>query len=126
MPLFPEHLLLLRGRAVGAISCMLALIVGGTATGAGFIPHSRAERGIDVNFDAACTSATVSSDSHLSTLVVKFNDGSVERIAELERAASYVLRLAPAAVDAGRSIAALSGTFAARYCLLHTWICRAK
>ena len=62
----------------------------------------------DVSFDPECASAEIRSSGRVSALVVVLTDDSRERITGLEPASSYIVRLAPAAIAAGKQIRTVS------------------
>ena len=62
----------------------------------------------EVSFDPECASAEIRSSGRVSALVVVLTDDSREPITGLEPASSYIVRLAPAAIAAGKEIRTVS------------------
>ena len=63
--------------------------------------------GVQVSFGEGCGSAVVSTVDEVSELVTVFSDQRHERIGELPRAASYIVRVSPDAVESGLTISML-------------------
>jgi hypothetical protein len=61
-----------------------------------------------IRFERGCVGATVYASRPPIALEIVLDTGDSERIIDLEQAASYVLRLAPQAVVAGRTIVTLA------------------
>jgi hypothetical protein len=99
-----------RLRAAVAVAAIGYVAVGTAAppvSGSSAAPGYQPPVGVEVSFDSDCVSAVVTSLAPSVDLVIVFDDESVDRIDEIPRAASYILRLAPRAVAAGLSIADL-------------------
>ena len=63
--------------------------------------------GVRVSFGEGCSSAVVSTVGAVSELVTVFSDQRQERIGELPRASSYIVRVSPDAVESGLTITML-------------------
>ena len=89
-----------RTRAAAVIA--LGLACPSLASGA-----STDTEGVQVSFGKGCGSAVVSTVDQVSELVTVFSDQRHERIGELPRAASYIVRVSPDAVESGLTISML-------------------
>ena len=89
-------------RALAA--CVIVLSLAANAGPAGAAPG---DVDVRVDFGDDCGSAVVRAADAVSELLTVFSDGRDERIGDLPRAASYIVRIAPAALESGLTISAL-------------------